>query len=436
MQKTRLSAMIAPLFISGLLLSNCTNPCDPDSVSAETPVNSRQAGILPFTPPAVQYVTLSQGSSGSAVTMMKTLLKIAVPEVTVSSTFDAATKSQVMKFQSRFNLESDGVVGRNTWRQLLQISKGYKQCMMFGKVIHIYETSSSEQVVPGLGVAGVREKLSVMKLGGVDNSAITAKINCGFFDTKRTGTESNPVSEHAGALMINGVITQEKLMDAWDVGQYVAFIHYNNGQSEVKRITVSDLTALKQTTRFVIGSGFSVVVKGKPYIDYSTQIGISPSQRTGRTLFGNKADGSFLLVVVDGASKANSTGITGQEGAAIMQELGAQNAVSFDGGGSSTMVTSFSTVRNTPSDGAERSIGSAIFVRKVNSQPYILGDIDGNGSVNSIDFALLRKHILGISEVSGVQAKAADVNSDGSINSIDFALMRQYILGIITKFPS
>lgn len=64
----------------------------------------------------------------------------------------------------------------------------------------------------------------------------------------------------------------------------------------------------------------------------------------------------------------------------------------------------------------------------------IKGDLNNDGSVNSIDMATLRLHLLGITPLTGTNLSKADVNSDGQINSIDFALIRQYLLGMITSF--
>lgn len=66
-----------------------------------------------------------------------------------------------------------------------------------------------------------------------------------------------------------------------------------------------------------------------------------------------------------------------------------------------------------------------------------IGDVDGNGSINSIDFALMRSYLLGNIKDFPVEddMKAGDLNGDGKINSIDFAVLRMYLLGMIKTFP-
>ncbi len=64
----------------------------------------------------------------------------------------------------------------------------------------------------------------------------------------------------------------------------------------------------------------------------------------------------------------------------------------------------------------------------------IKGDVDGNGSFNSIDFGLLRMHLLGSRALTESQLKAADVDGNGVVNSIDFANMRMVLLGIKKGF--
>ncbi|WP_010244105.1 cellulase family glycosylhydrolase [Acetivibrio cellulolyticus] len=67
---------------------------------------------------------------------------------------------------------------------------------------------------------------------------------------------------------------------------------------------------------------------------------------------------------------------------------------------------------------------------------YILGDVDGSGSFNSIDFGYVRQYLLGmINNFPGTNGElAADVNKDGSVNSLDFAAMRQVLTGMKSGF--
>lgn len=69
------------------------------------------------------------------------------------------------------------------------------------------------------------------------------------------------------------------------------------------------------------------------------------------------------------------------------------------------------------------------------STPAIIkGDIDGNGSVNAIDFALMRKYLLGMLDIDDNVKAIGDVNGDKDFNAIDFGKMRLYLLGTITEF--
>ncbi len=67
---------------------------------------------------------------------------------------------------------------------------------------------------------------------------------------------------------------------------------------------------------------------------------------------------------------------------------------------------------------------------------YVLGDVDGSGSFNSIDFGYMRQYLLGsLQNFPGRNGNlAADVDRSGSINSLDFGLMRQVLLGIRFNF--
>lgn len=84
-----------------------------------------------------------------------------------------------------------------------------------------------------------------------------------------------------------------------------------------------------------------------------------------RTLVGSSEDGKQLILVTVDGRQDNSVGLTQTESAQLMQELGAYNAMNFDGGGSTTMVvrkpgTSALDIINVPSDGSVSPVASGI----------------------------------------------------------------------------
>lgn len=117
-------------------------------------------------------------------------------------------------------------------------------------------------------------------------------------------------------------------------------------------------------------SGASILVKdGEIPESFSYQTS-SFNRRNPRTLAGSSEDGRELILVTVDGRQDNSIGLTQMEAAELMLELGAYNALIFDGGGSTTMVarkpgtTSLELV-NVPSEGALRAVtnGIGIFSR-------------------------------------------------------------------------
>ncbi len=73
------------------------------------------------------------------------------------------------------------------------------------------------------------------------------------------------------------------------------------------------------------------------------------------------------------------------------------------------------------------------FLADAESEGVLHGDVNGDGEVNSIDFAFMRLALLGVKKED--ELINPDVNGDGNFNAIDFAYMRKYLLGDIKEFP-
>jgi len=112
-----------------------------------------------------------------------------------------------------------------------------------------------------------------------------------------------------------------------------------------------------------IGGGPVLVRNGgpvfRPYEEFTTE---QLLPRHPRTAVGQRADGSILLVAVDGRRPGYSAGMTNFELARAMARLGAVTATAMDAGGSTTMAFD-GAVLNRPSDpGGEREVSEGLFV--------------------------------------------------------------------------
>lgn len=66
----------------------------------------------------------------------------------------------------------------------------------------------------------------------------------------------------------------------------------------------------------------------------------------------------------------------------------------------------------------------------------LLGDVDGDGTVNHFDAAMVYGYYNGKTTFTEDQLAAADVNGDGVVNHFDAAMIYGFYNGKITKFPA
>lgn len=109
-----------------------------------------------------------------------------------------------------------------------------------------------------------------------------------------------------------------------------------------------------------IGGPFLLVKNGKNVADNGTDL-------MPRNSVGVKADGTVVFFLADGRQEPRTVGMTLHDMADFLIAQGVVDALYLDGGGSATYVTERAgsgnlEVRNSPSDGMERSVSSAILV--------------------------------------------------------------------------
>ncbi|HMB93232.1 MAG TPA: phosphodiester glycosidase family protein [Rhodothermales bacterium] len=115
------------------------------------------------------------------------------------------------------------------------------------------------------------------------------------------------------------------------------------------------------TVRDALGTGPMLLVGGEMRVTSDAEVffGTSIPEVHPRTAAGITAEGNLIVMVVDGRQEA-SRGVSLEELAALMRDVGAVDALNLDGGGSSTMVVQGVRL-NLPTGGeVEREVMSAL----------------------------------------------------------------------------
>lgn len=119
---------------------------------------------------------------------------------------------------------------------------------------------------------------------------------------------------------------------------------------------------IRDNIKEALGCQAILVKDGKPYELPQFSTGRQP-----RTAAGIKADGSVFFISVDGRQEPYSSGISAEEIAQLMIDLGAVTAVDLDGGGSTTYLSrkpgyDYLQLVNRPSGSVERNVANSWLV--------------------------------------------------------------------------
>lgn len=71
-----------------------------------------------------------------------------------------------------------------------------------------------------------------------------------------------------------------------------------------------------------------------------------------------------------------------------------------------------------------------IFLMPINIMALNQGDVNGDGNVSSIDYLIVRKHLIKLTTLEGAELTRADVNNDGKVNSSDYIAIRKIIMNV------
>ncbi len=129
------------------------------------------------------------------------------------------------------------------------------------------------------------------------------------------------------------------------------------------------------SVEYAVGAMYSLIEYGQVVSD------LDNNTTAPRTAVGQKSDGSLVFYTIDGRQSNYSRGITMQQLAQRLLELGCTTALCLDGGGSTTLMATYpdslkAEQINSPSEGKQRSISNQILLlSSINSYGSYPSDI-------------------------------------------------------------
>lgn len=253
-------------------------------------------------------------------------------------------------------------------------------CKWDGSFFGVDDTPRSAFIVDKEGKASIQKDLSylgtvslpdgrTLMIKGLNRQRITDDLvlfNRNYAGSTRTNEHGREVRVSKGratevSAKGNMRLDRDSLVLSGHGANADALAHIRRGDRVAIAQTLG--SRLADEARLVVGGGPLLVEKGVVNVrsreeSMASDIAYGRAPRTG---VGVKADGTVLLMVVDGRSQY-SAGMSLKEFATYLKRFGAVSAVNLDGGGSSEMVLD-GKIMNRPSDGSERpvSIGLGIF---------------------------------------------------------------------------
>lgn len=170
------------------------------------------------------------------------------------------------------------------------------------------------------GVRGVKQNLTNIEHNWMKNNGFDriAGINAQFFGAQTVGLQ----------FVDSGFLMRRNAID----DQFLELIFQNN-ELIIDNIVAEDINAKYPNANWVAGVGFQLVGDGKINTRYGNRFSHFTSKHP-RTAIGQKENGEIIMLATDGRV-SGSSGLTGNELARVMLNLGCKTAISMDGGGSS-----------------------------------------------------------------------------------------------------
>jgi len=192
--------------------------------------------------------------------------------------------------------------------------------------------------------------------------------------------------------MVSAVYTNAK---ATPIGQNQVVLsarHGKNGEAALSQLKVGDAVSFTFDDPEGKWLGVQQAIGGQRILLQNGQIppDIPSNDVNPYTAIGVKANGEVVFLQVDGRNSANSVGISSMDAAKFLKDMGCVDAISLDGGGSSTIAARMPgdispKVINSPSDGSQRANSNALLL--VSKKAIAINS--GQDEISSLQLKLL-----------------------------------------------
>ena len=69
------------------------------------------------------------------------------------------------------------------------------------------------------------------------------------------------------------------------------------------------------------------------------------------------------------------------------------------------------------------------------SAAMTLGDVSGNGKIDTLDYLLVKRHVIGTLVLTDEQQKVADVSGNGKVDTLDYLMIKRHVIGTLVIQP-
>lgn len=318
---------------------NLWKPIATSALTIYTAITMLTTFVLPS-----QTVTLTEAKKQSSLTASTTASNNAYSNTSSDASSNTSTESS--------SKTSDATITENSYKSDgLTITISEKTVDKTEVYIADIVTDDPSTLLSGLANDTFGRNVTATTSSIAESCNAILAINGDFYGFRSTGY-----------VMRNGYLYRDNA--SFDEGQEDLVIYQDGSMDIVKESDVSAKELSDDGAVQIYSFGPGLVEDGKITVNSSDEVGQSMKSNP-RTAIGMIETGHYVMVVSDGRT-SESQGLSLEELAEVMQDLGCTEAYNLDGGGSSTMYFNGRVINKPTTNGnriSERKVSDIVYIK-------------------------------------------------------------------------